>query len=151
MFFPHDVSAAGLEGLKTGDNLRFRPRVEGQATIATDLKAVSGELSIDDTVSENVMVDEDPVPEKIGKPPKVQEIPEASEDSVTEAVGQPRSGPKARRKPARKQARAAKAAEPAVSQQPEASSGKTGNKKQVLRLKKSEAEARDDFPKAVDE
>jgi hypothetical protein len=151
MFFPHDVSAAGLEGLKTGDNLRFRPRVEGQTTIATDLKAVSGELSLDDTVSKKVLVDEDTVVEKMSKPPKVQEIPEASKDSGTEVVDQSRSDSKTRRKPARKKARAAKAAEPAVSQQPEASPAKTGNKKPVLCLKKSEAEARDDLPKAVDE
>ena len=43
MFFPHDVRAAGLDQLKTGMDLRFRPRVEGQTTIATDLKLVPDE------------------------------------------------------------------------------------------------------------
>lgn len=41
MFFPHDVRAAGLDGLKTGDKLRFRPRVEGYSSIATDLKLLN--------------------------------------------------------------------------------------------------------------
>ena len=38
MFFPHDVKAAGLDGLKPGDKLRFRPCVEGYSSIATDLR-----------------------------------------------------------------------------------------------------------------
>ena len=43
MFFPHDVKAAGLDELKTGDKLRFRPRVEGYSSIATDLKLQKSE------------------------------------------------------------------------------------------------------------
>jgi len=43
MFFPHDVKAAGLDGLKTGDKLRFRPCVEGYSSIATDLKLLKSE------------------------------------------------------------------------------------------------------------
>jgi len=38
MFFPTDVEKAKLEKLKIGDKIRFRPRIEGQATIACDLK-----------------------------------------------------------------------------------------------------------------
>jgi hypothetical protein len=42
MFFPHDVARAGLPALRTGTRVRFRPRVEGHATIATDLRPASG-------------------------------------------------------------------------------------------------------------
>lgn len=46
MFFPHDVHEAGLKEISTGMKLRFRPRLEGQITIATDLKPVTdGERS----------------------------------------------------------------------------------------------------------
>lgn|GEM_PF-777987 len=45
MFFPHDVAKAGIQGVKVGQSLRFRPRVEGQATIATDL-ALSGVITL---------------------------------------------------------------------------------------------------------
>lgn len=38
MFFPHDVRAAELHDIKVGMKLRFRPRVEGETTIAADLK-----------------------------------------------------------------------------------------------------------------
>lgn len=38
MFFPHDVVRAGLPALRTGTRVRFHPRVEGPATIATDLR-----------------------------------------------------------------------------------------------------------------
>ncbi|MEJ2347240.1 MAG: NERD domain-containing protein [Gammaproteobacteria bacterium] len=41
MFFPHDVREAGLTDIGSGVKLRFRPRVEGQTTIATDLKPVN--------------------------------------------------------------------------------------------------------------
>jgi hypothetical protein len=39
MFFPSDVARAGIPELKVGNKLRFRPKVEGMATIACDLKA----------------------------------------------------------------------------------------------------------------
>jgi hypothetical protein len=38
MFFPHDARSAGIDNLRTGDCVRFRLHVEGQATIAADLK-----------------------------------------------------------------------------------------------------------------
>jgi len=38
MFFPHDARSAGIDKLKAGDCLRFRLHVEGQSTIAADLK-----------------------------------------------------------------------------------------------------------------
>ena len=41
MFFPHDVEQAGLE-IKIGQKLRFTPRNEGQAMIATDLQETAG-------------------------------------------------------------------------------------------------------------
>jgi hypothetical protein len=37
MFFPHDVARADIKDLTVGTRLRFRPRVEGFVTIATDL------------------------------------------------------------------------------------------------------------------
>lgn len=161
MFFPHDVSAAGLEGLKTGDNLRFRPRVEGQATIATDLKVVSAELSLDETEPELALVDAAPTPEKISEPPKADETAEVSDTSATVAFNQsepesksksgPEPKPKSRRKTARKKASIAKTKEADDSRQSETSSDQVSNKKPVLRLKKSEAIARGDLPKAVDE
>ncbi len=40
MFFPHDVKKAGLKP-KIGQKLRFTPRNEGHATIATDLQETS--------------------------------------------------------------------------------------------------------------
>jgi hypothetical protein len=38
MFFPSDVVKSGIVDIKVGKKLRFRPRVEGLATIACDLK-----------------------------------------------------------------------------------------------------------------
>ncbi len=40
MFFPSDIAASGisLESLKVGVKLKFRPRVEGYITVATDLQ-----------------------------------------------------------------------------------------------------------------
>jgi hypothetical protein len=40
MFFPHDVHSAGLTDLKSGDSLRFRLHIEGQTTVAADLKLI---------------------------------------------------------------------------------------------------------------
>ena len=40
MFFPHDVKRSAIADLTIGMKLKFRPRVEGFATIATDLKDV---------------------------------------------------------------------------------------------------------------
>jgi hypothetical protein len=41
MFFPHDVARADIGALKVGTKLKFRPRVEGFVTIATDLMLAS--------------------------------------------------------------------------------------------------------------
>ena len=38
MFFPHDVETSRLGGIKVGEKLMFRPRLEGQTTIACELK-----------------------------------------------------------------------------------------------------------------
>lgn len=38
MFFPHDIINAGMTGIRVGDRLKFRPRIEGFLTIAADLK-----------------------------------------------------------------------------------------------------------------
>jgi hypothetical protein len=44
MFFPSDVARAGIENIKVGAKLIFRPRAEGQTTIATDLRPVTAEV-----------------------------------------------------------------------------------------------------------
>ena len=38
MFFPFDVNQAGINQLKVGDRLKFRPKPEGGNTIASDLR-----------------------------------------------------------------------------------------------------------------
>lgn len=40
MFFPNDLKAAGFSEIKVGQRLRFRPRIEGPITIATDLNII---------------------------------------------------------------------------------------------------------------
>lgn len=42
MFFPNDVAKSDIGELKVGMKLKFRPRVEGQVTIACDLAMVKG-------------------------------------------------------------------------------------------------------------
>lgn len=42
MFFPHDVGKSSLAEIKVGTKVKFRPRVEGNATIACDLTKASG-------------------------------------------------------------------------------------------------------------
>ena len=49
MFFPHDINKAELDGVKSGMKLRFRPHVEGQTTIATDLKIVNDEVEMSES------------------------------------------------------------------------------------------------------
>ncbi|MDH5324868.1 MAG: NERD domain-containing protein [Gammaproteobacteria bacterium] len=61
MFFPHDVAAAGLNGIKKGDSLRFRPRVEGHATIATDLKPVAMQTHSSEASEPETPIQENPV------------------------------------------------------------------------------------------
>jgi len=48
MFFPHDARSAGIDNLKAGDSVRFRLHVEGQATIAADLKLMDREAVVDE-------------------------------------------------------------------------------------------------------
>lgn len=43
MFFPHDARQAGIDDLQIGDRVRFRLQVEGQVTIAAELKRVDME------------------------------------------------------------------------------------------------------------
>ena len=142
MFFPHDVSAAGLENLRTGDNLRFRPRVEGQATIATDLKAVTGELSVDEIVPEKATAAKVSDSDMASEPLSTSEAHAGSAESSIKTVKQPvaKTKPKSRRKPARKTAKKAKADESNIATMPEESSAQNKNIKPALRLKKSEVE-----------
>lgn len=41
MFFPTDVEKSKLKAVRVGDKLKFRPRLEGEATIACDLQVVT--------------------------------------------------------------------------------------------------------------
>ena len=43
MFFPHDARQAGIDDLQTGERVRFRLQVEGQVTVAAELKRVNKE------------------------------------------------------------------------------------------------------------
>ena len=94
MFFPHDVKAAGLDGLKAGDNLRFRPRVEGHSTIATDLKPLSLELIPEQAIPISDELEINPIEDFVQQ--------RAEPDNSTEAERQkPARHKKSRRKPAR--------------------------------------------------
>lgn len=150
MFFPYDVKAAGLEGLKTGDNVRFRPRVEGQTTIATDLKAVTIERHLDETATEQKVkiADEGSALEKTSELPNT---PEVSEASGAEATNQhkPKTKPKPGRESVRKESRVAKTDKTNASTKPETSPAQTKNKKPVLSLKKSAAGRRGDVSKEL--
>jgi hypothetical protein len=96
MFFPHDVKAAGLDSLKNGDNLRFRPRVEGHSTIATDLKPLAVEQNLEVAKPDAV----EPSPIEV----EISEEVESSEIEDTPEVAEPKSAKrhKPRRRPARK-------------------------------------------------
>ena len=48
MFFPHDIKKAELDDVRSGSKLRFRPHVEGQTTIATDLKLVNDDIEMNE-------------------------------------------------------------------------------------------------------
>lgn len=79
MFFPHDVIASGLTDITVGTRLRFRPRVEGETTIATDLKQVKAEMdkaehdNTKPTTNDNgVEVNNAPVAKKAPKTTKKQ-------------------------------------------------------------------------------
>jgi ATP-dependent exoDNAse (exonuclease V) beta subunit len=74
MFFPHDVKAAGLDGLKTGDNLRFRPRVEGHSTIATDLKLLKLEQKPEEVSLSADILEGSPVEDKIKELVEVDDL-----------------------------------------------------------------------------
>ncbi|MFA9421590.1 MAG: NERD domain-containing protein, partial [Gammaproteobacteria bacterium] len=74
MFFPHDVKAAGLDGLKTGDNLRFRPRVEGHSSIATDLKLLKLEQKPEEVSLSADILEGSPVEDKIKELVEVDDL-----------------------------------------------------------------------------
>ena len=38
MFFPSDVQKAGISEIRLGTPIRFRPKVEGEVVIASELK-----------------------------------------------------------------------------------------------------------------
>ena len=132
MFFPHDVKLAGLESLKNGDNLRFRPRVEGQSTIATDLKVVNIDVQVEEEPSTKVEAEKllsVPVQDQSKSTPQV----EVAEVKVDENIV-PRSRPK--KESARKKARAVKAERMATNEQTEAAQVQSRQEKPILGLKK---------------
>jgi ATP-dependent exoDNAse (exonuclease V) beta subunit len=140
MFFPHDVRAAGLDGLKVGDNLRFRPRVEGQSTIAADLKPVNLELNPGEELPAPVTREEGRVNGEIGRTP---EFGSASRSDEPKPVKQA----KPRRKSTRNMVKAAKLKRANPSPAPETSPGTGQNYRPVLGLRKGGAESRNDSPK----
>ncbi len=109
MFFPHDVKAAGLDGLKTGDKLRFRPRVEGHSSIATDLKLVKPEQRPEDADPEADLSAGSPVETKDDERVEadvsttIDEPPESADTPPAEKA-KPAKRNKHRRKSARKKA-----------------------------------------------
>ncbi len=150
MFFPHDVKAAGLDGLKTGDNLRFRPRVEGHSTIATDLKPITV-----DHKPEAVTLNSDKVhniPVEVGdRVEEVAEVVEVVEASKTENTPQsestrPAKRHKPRRKPARKKSATANIDQETPRHNSIEISSTDRNNRTTLGLNKSTADRRDDSP-----
>ena len=140
MFFPHDVRAAGLDGLKTGDNLRFRPRVEGHSTIAADLKPLKLELNQEEVMADTVAREEGGVD---GETVEIAKTPKNDGASQAEKP-KPVKPAKPRRKSARNLVKAAKkeqADRPPVS---ETSSVTSQNCRPVLGLGKSADESRND-------
>lgn len=132
MFFPHDVKLAGLDNLKNGDNLRFRPRVEGQSTIATDLKSVNLDVQVEEQQSNKVEAEKlqsVPVQDQSRSTPQV----EIAEVKVNENIV-PRSRPK--RESARKKARAVKAEQVVSNKQAEVAQVQSRQEKPILGLKK---------------
>jgi len=129
MFFPHDVKAAGLDGLKTGDSLRFRPRVEGHSTIATDLKPLTLGQNLG-TVTKNPDVvkhdlDEDKV-SIVAEAPKIEIIPEAKNPGLAK-----------RYKPRRKKTTASKTEKQDIPTNPARPAAGGGNNRPTLGLRKS--------------
>lgn len=132
MFFPHDVKLAGLDNLKNGDNLRFRPRVEGQSTIATDLKPVTLDVQVEKQQSDKVEAEKlqsVPVQDQSKSTPQV----EIAEVKVDENIV-PRSRPK--KESARKKARAVKAERMVTNEQSEVAQVQSRQEKPILGLKK---------------
>jgi hypothetical protein len=140
MFFPHDVRAAGLDGLKVGDNLRFRPRVEGHSTIAADLKPVNLELNPEEEMPAPV------IEEKVSVKDETADIARAPEpvSASPEKKPKPAKRTKPRRIPARK---IAKIEQDHAPQSPKVSPGTSQNYRPVLGLRKGGAESHNDSPK----
>ena len=140
MFFPHDVRAAGLDGLMVGDNLRFRPRVEGHSTIAADLKPVNLELNPEEELPAPV------IEEKVSVKDEIADIARAPEpvSASPEKKPKPAKRTKPRRIPARK---IAKIEQDHAPQSPKVSPGTSQNYRPVLGLRKGGAESHNDSPK----
>ncbi|GBF29176.1 ATP-dependent DNA helicase Rep [bacterium MnTg03] len=140
MFFPHDVRVAGLDGLKVGDNLRFRPRVEGQSTIAADLKPVNLELNPEEEMPAPDIEEKVSVKDETADIARAPEPASASPDKKSK----PAKRIKPRRIPARK---IAKIEQDHAPQTPKLSSGTSQNYRPVLGLRKGGAESHNDSPK----
>ncbi len=132
MFFPHDVKLAGLDNLKNGDNLRFRPRVEGQSTIATDLKPVNLDVQVEEQQSNKVEAEKSqsvPVQDQSKSTPQVEITKVKMNENIV-----PRSRPK--RESARKKARAVKSERMVANEQAEVAQVPSRQEKPIMGLKK---------------
>jgi hypothetical protein len=77
MFFPHDVESAGLKDLRSGDSLRFRLHIEGQTTIAADLKRMDKNailVEATETVAEHPVVEQTVLVEEVDQAEAENEI-----------------------------------------------------------------------------
>jgi hypothetical protein len=140
MFFPHDVKAAGLDGLKTGDNLRFRPRIEGHSTIATDLKPLTLEQNLETvTTSPDVVKhgsDEDKA-SIVAEASKIEIIPEAESPGSAKQY-----------KPRRKKTTASKIEKQGIPANPAKPAAGGGNNRPALGLRKSATDSHETSIKA---
>ncbi len=157
MFFPHDVKRAQLEHLKAGDSLRFRARVEGQTTIATDLKPVTLDVALEKNQTEkvepenlaaietkNVAPSETEKREPAAVPIPASEQSEATTDQTVEPTESTEPPPvtRAKREPARKKALAAKTEKIATPKQPEMAAVSNDGDRPILTLKKKVGESK---------
>ena len=136
MFFPHDVRAAGLDGLKVGDNLRFRPRVEGHSTIAADLKPVTIEMNQEEEMPDPATREEGGVDGETVEITKTPKNDGASQAEKPKPVKRAKPA-KPRRKSARNLVKAAKKEQADRASVPETLPVTSQNSRPVLGLGKS--------------
>jgi len=143
MFFPHDVKVAGLDGLKAGDKLRFRPCVEGYSSIATDLKLQKSEQKPEESSLSADIVERSPVEDNIKKSDKAGDLTRVDESSKLDNTLKAKKGKSAKQSNRRRNSGREKAGEVAKFERENipASSAKTVSTddkvKPTVKLKKS--------------